>query len=268
MNALVMSAIALVSLGLVFAAVYFVGRRIDNYGVVDVAWSYAFGGLAVFYAVAGEGWFARRGVIASMVVLWSLRLGTHLWRRVQSHHPVEDGRYGEMRERWRGNFAPRMFLFFQLQALSVVVLGVPFLFAVGNDAPGFHWLEIAGITLWLCALAGETIADTQLAAFKRDTPDRRAVCDAGLWRYSRHPNYFFEWLVWVAYFLVGLAAPWGWTGLVAPAAILYLILNVTGVPPTEAQALRTRGAAYARYQQTTSAFFPWRPRPLSSRAKN
>jgi steroid 5-alpha reductase family enzyme len=86
------------------------------------------------------------------------------------------------------------------------------------------------------------------------------VCDVGLWRYTRHPNYFFEWLIWVGFFLVGSAAAWGWTGIIAPAVILYLLLNVTGVPPTEAQSLRSRGDAYRRYQATTNAFFPGPPR--------
>jgi steroid 5-alpha reductase family enzyme len=179
---------------------------------------------------------------------------------VQAHHPEEDGRYAEMRERWRGSLSRKMFGFFEIQAVSVVILGLPFLFAVSNAEAAFQTLEIAGVFVWLIAWLGESVADAQLAAFKRDLANSGRVCDAGLWRYSRHPNYFFEWLIWVGFFLVGCASPWGWVGIIAPAGILHLLLNVTGVPLTEAQSLRSKGEAYRRYQSTTNAFFPWFPR--------
>jgi steroid 5-alpha reductase family enzyme len=251
---------ALAGLGALFALLWLVCRRLDNYGFVDVAWSYAFAALAAFYAVAAPGWPARRAVLAILVVTWSLRLGTHLARRVVSHHPVEDGRYVQLRRDWAGNFGPKMFGFFQLQAASVVVLGIPFLLPALNTAASFHPLEIAGVLLWLVAVAGEATADAQLAAFKRNPANKGRVCDVGLWRYSRHPNYFFEWLVWVAYFVFALASPWGWLAAIAPVGMLFLLLRVTGIPLTEEQALRSKGEAYRRYQQTTSAFFPWWPR--------
>ena len=260
MSGLMMSTIALGALIVFFSAVFLFGRRINNYSVVDVAWSYAFGGLVIFYALAAEGWWMRRMLIAIMVVLWSIRLGTHLWRRVRGHHPEEDGRYAEMRELWKANLGPKMFQFFQFQALSVVVLGLPFLMATTNATESLGVIEIVGMLVWLTAWIGESVADSQLAKFKRDPANKGRVCDVGLWRYSRHPNYFCEWLIWVGFFLVGSAATWGWMGIIGPAAILYLLLNVTGVPPTEAQSLRSRGDAYRRYQATTNAFFPWFPR--------
>lgn len=264
MSAPAMVLVALVALALIFAAVFAFARRIDNYSVVDVAWSLSFAGLALLYALAADGWWVRRALIGGMVVAWSLRLGIHLWRRVAAHHPVEDGRYEEMRERWRSRIASRMFLFFQFQAVSVAVLGLPFLFASTHDSASLHPLEIAGAFVWLAAWIGESVADAQLARFKREPANRGRVCNAGLWRYSRHPNYFFEWLIWVGFFLVGAAAPWGWTGFIAPAVILYLLLKVTGVPPTEAQLLRSKGEAYRRYQGTTNAFFPGPTRAVSA----
>ena len=232
----------------------------DNYGIVDIAWSYAFGALAAFYALAGPGWPVRRALVAALAVMWIARLGTHLCIRVLSHHPVEDGRYVQLRKDWAANFASKMFGFFQIQAASVVLLGVPFLVASLNPTPALHPLEIAGAALWLVALTGEALADAQLAAFKRDAANQGGVCDTGLWRYSRHPNYFFEWLIWVAYFVFALASPWGVLALIGPASILYLLLRVTGIPMTEEQSLRSRGDAYRRYQQTTSAFVPWFPK--------
>lgn len=261
MNALTIAGVAVVVLSLVFAAVFWFGRRIYNYSVVDVAWSLSFAALAGFYAVAADGWWLRRLLIAVMVGAWSLRLGSHLWRRVQNHHPMEDGRYAEMREAWRAHLGRKMFQFFQFQAISVVVLGLPFLFATTNATASLSLLEIIGMAVWLLAWLGESVADAQLARFKRDPANAGRVCAVGLWHYSRHPNYFFEWLIWVGFFLVGSAAPEGWVGVIAPAVMLYLLLNVTGVPPTEAQALRRRGEAYRRYQATTNAFFPWAPRP-------
>lgn len=252
--------LAAAALCAVFAGVYLFSRRIDNYGVVDVAWSWAFAGLAGFYALSGSGWGPRRALLGTMVTLWSLRLGTHLAIRVAHHHPEEDRRYAQLRRDWAAVFHRKMFGFFQLQAVSVVILGIGFLWSMQDTSPRLHLLEFAGAALWLMGLAGESLADAQLAAFKRD-PDRRGqVCATGLWRYSRHPNYFFEWLIWVGYGVFALAAPWGWLGLIGPAGILYLLVRVTGIPLAEEQSLRSRGDAYRRYQQVTSAFVPLPPR--------
>jgi steroid 5-alpha reductase family enzyme len=259
MSATLLILTALAGLGALFAVLYVAARRVDNYGIVDIAWSYAFGALAVFYALAAPGWPLRRALIAGLALVWSLRLGTHLAIRVLGHHPVEDGRYRQLRRDWSANFAAKMAAFFQMQAVSVVILGTAFLVASLNPAPVLHPLEIAGTALWLLALAGESLADAQLAAFKRDPANRGRVCDRGLWRYSRHPNYFFEWLVWVAFFVFALGSPWGLLAIIGPASILWLLLRVTGIPMTEGQSLRSRGDAYRRYQQTTSAFVPWFP---------
>jgi steroid 5-alpha reductase family enzyme len=255
--------VALAGLGLLFAGVYAWARRVDNYSIVDVAWSYAFGLLGSFYALAGSGWGPRRAAVAITAAAWSLRLGTHLLRRVARHHPQEDQRYTQLRRDWSGQLEARMFRFFQFQAVSVVVLGAAFLVAAQNASPGFSALEITGLLLWLVAVGGEATADTQLATFKR-TATRGEVCDRGLWRYSRHPNYFFQWLIWVGWCGFALGSPFGWVAVVAPATILYLLLRVTGIPATEEQALRSKGEAYRRYQARTSAFIPWRPRSLPS----
>jgi steroid 5-alpha reductase family enzyme len=248
-----------------FALLYGLARRIENYGVVDIAWSYAFGALAAFYALFGAGWAVRRALIAAMVVVWSGRLGTHLAIRVAKHHPHEDTRYAQLRRDWAGNFNTKMFGFFQLQAVSVVLLGVAFLLITHNGFPALHPLEIVGAALWLLAISGEALADAQLAAFKRDPANRGQVCDRGLWRYSRHPNYFFEWLIWVAYFVFALGSPWGWVAIAGPAGMLYLLLRVTGIPMTEEQSLRSKGDAYRRYQDVTSAFVPLPRRKPSGR---
>jgi steroid 5-alpha reductase family enzyme len=256
--------ILLLALSLGFAGCYFAARRIDNYSIVDVAWSYAFGALTFFAALAGQGWSGRRLFIAVLVTVWSCRLGTHLAVRIMRHHPEEDGRYRQLRQDWAAGFAGKMFGFFQVQAVSVLVLGFGFLLVCANPTAAFNPWEIAGGVLWAIALGGEALADAQLAAFKRRPENKGAVCDVGLWRYSRHPNYFFEWLVWVAYFVFALGSPYGWCAIVGPVSILWLLLRVTGIPMTEEQSLRSRGDAYRRYQRTTSAFVPWFPKKISS----
>jgi steroid 5-alpha reductase family enzyme len=243
-----------------FAAVYGLARAIDNYGIVDIAWSYAFGALAVIYALFGAGWPIRRALIAAMVTVWSARLGTHLLVRIARKHPVEDGRYAQLRRDWAPRFNPKMAGFFQLQAASVVLLGIPFLAACSNAAARLGPLEYAGAALWLVAISGEALADAQLAAFKGRSRGAGAVCDSGLWRYSRHPNYFFEWLIWVGYFVFACGSPGGWAGILSPACILFLLLRVTGIPMTEEQSLRSKGDAYRDYQRRTSAFVPLPPR--------
>lgn len=260
MTAPVLLLLALGAAVLVFAGVYLVARRLDNYGVVDVAWALGFAPVAVGYALLADGAPVRRAAIATMAALWSLRLGGYLAKRVLGHLDREDGRYQQLRREWAGNFAPKMFGFFQLQALLLVLLSAPFVLAAVNPAPALHAFEFAGAAVWFVALAGETVADAQLAAFKRDPANRGRVCDAGLWGWSRHPNYFFEWLVWVAFALFALASPSGWIALGCPALMLFFLLKVTGLGYTEAQLLRSKGDAYRAYQARVSAFVPWPPR--------
>jgi len=251
-----------------FALLFLVARRLNNFGIVDVAWSLGFAPLAAFYGHFGGGAFSRRLLITTMAGLWSLRLGGYLARRVLGHLQTEDGRYRQLRIDWASNLNARMFLFFQFQAVLLVALAVPFLLAASNPAPSLHPLEIVAAVLWLFSLFGETLADAQLAAFKRDPANRGRVCDSGLWRWSRHPNYFFEWLIWVAFALFALASPWGWLALYCPALMLFFLLKVTGVKYTEDQLLRSKGEPYRRYQERTSAFVPWPPKPEARSQKS
>jgi steroid 5-alpha reductase family enzyme len=255
-NPFLLSAEALAALCAVFLCVYALARAVDNYGIVDIAWSYSFAVLAGIYALFGSGWPERRALIAAMATAWSLRLGTHLLVRIVRKHPEEDGRYRQLRKEWGTGFRLKMAGFFQLQAVSVVFLGIPFLAACSNPASKFSVLEWAGAALWVVAISGEALSDAQLAKFKRGQKGAGGVCDVGLWRYSRHPNYFFEWLIWVSYFAFGCGSPWGCVGILSPACILYLLLRVTGIPATEEQSIRSKGDAYRRYQERTSAFVP------------
>jgi steroid 5-alpha reductase family enzyme len=261
------STLFLIGLGLsclLMAVVWRISVRIGNAGIVDIAWALGFAPLALLYRLFADGEPARQNLITLMVVLWSVRLGRHLWKRVMGHHPEEDGRYRELRRAVAGQENLFFFWFFQAQALLLAVLSIPCLLA--NIDPRLHvgLAEWLGCALWLVALGGETLADRQLAAFKDDPANRGKVCDSGLWRYSRHPNYFFEWLVWVSFFLFALPAPWGWTTIFAPALMLFFLLRVTGIPYTEQQSLRSKGDVYRAYQRVTSPFIPWFPKSYRS----
>lgn len=238
-----------------FAVTWAVSVKIKNYGLLDVAWSYGVAILAPFYGICGPGYGPRKWLLIAIGVTWSLRLGTYILVRVLKHHPTEDVRYEALRKRWSG---PGMFLvFFELQAVLVMIFSLPFLFASFNAAPGLAGIEVAGLVVALVSLLGETLADWQMQAFKRDPASKGQVCQAGLWRYSRHPNYFFESLIWWAFFLVALGSPLGWVTLICPLLMLYFLFKVTGIPLTEEYALKSKGEAYREYQRTTSSFVPW-----------
>jgi steroid 5-alpha reductase family enzyme len=241
---------------LLFGLCRLLAGKINNYGIIDILWSYSFALLVLGLAWTEDGWVVRRAWLAAMVWVWSVRLGTHVAIRVIGHHPHEDPRYGQLRAEWAQNFATKMTGFFQLQAGSVVFLGIPFFAAFRNATPRFSGWEIAGTALWLIGVSGEALADHQLARFRKRPTNQAKICDTGLWRYSRHPNYFFEWTVWMGYFVFACGSPWGWLGIVSPACILYFLLGVTGIPMTEKQSLRSKGDAYRRYQAQTSAFVP------------
>jgi len=243
----------------VFAAVWFVSWRVNNYGFLDATWSLSFALLAPVYGVLGHGYIWRRVAFAAVAMVWSLRLGLYILLRVIRHHPQEDKRYRTLRQQWPG--PGRFLVFFELQALIAVLLSSPFLLAAIDPRPRLGILEVAGLGLALLATAGEATADWQAERFKRNPANSRAVVNVGLWRYSRHPNYFFESLVWWGFFIAALGIQHGWTTVFCPLLILYFLLRVTGIPLTEKHSLESRGDAYREYQRTTSRFIPrFRPR--------
>ncbi len=259
---LVLAIVGWAMVAVLMTAIWLWHLRLRNVGVVDVGWTASVTALAGLYAFLGPGLALRRSVIAAMIAVWGTRLCVYLLRDRVLGRP-EDPRYADLRARASWAAAGSFFPFFQAQAILAVILSLPALLAAFNPSAHLSALEWSAAGLWAVALAGEAIADRQLEAFKATTTSRGKTFQGGLWRYSRHPNYFFEWLVWVAYAIFALASPWGALALVCPAIMLYLLFRVTGIPATEAQALRSRGDDYRRYQQTTSAFVPWPPRRLS-----
>lgn len=233
--------------------------RTRDAGIVDVGWGASLGLAAAFCGATGVGDPVRRAMIGLVGLAWGGRLATHLLFDRVLKGP-EDGRYQMLRARFPRHINAVLLGFFLAQAASVALLALPFALGSADSSPAPSAMDVAGMVVWLAGLAGETIADEQLRRFKRNPANHGRVCVLGLWRYSRHPNYFFEWLMWVAYALLASGSPvgvWAWS---APAIMLILVLKVTGIPPTEARAVQSRGEAYRRYQRTTSAFVPWFPR--------
>lgn len=244
---------------LIFGLAWVAARKVGNAAWVDVAWALAFLPVAAICAAAGSGDVGRRLALLLCVGLWSLRLGIHLARRVAADR-TEDPRYQELRRLFGRRPWTGFFWFFQAQGLLVILLAIPFYSAASDTScfPGFFdylgWAAVFG------GLVGETIADAQLQAFRSSPGNSGRVCEKGLWGWSRHPNYFFEWVIWVGFASLGTGGPAGAWSWLAPALMFLLLTKVTGIPPAEARSLASRGEAYRSYQRRVSAFFPWPPR--------
>ncbi|MEO7654238.1 MAG: DUF1295 domain-containing protein [Sphingomicrobium sp.] len=240
-----------------------IARHPVKSGWTDTIWSYALGASGVAAALlVPVGPAHRRWLVAAMIGLWGLRLGTHILRRTLKGR--DDPRYAELRRQWGKAWERRLFRFLMVQAAAGLVLLVPILAAASNPAPFPAWSDWAGLALLLAAVAGAGVADRQLRAFVTDPANKAKVMDRGLWSVSRHPNYFFEWLGWWAYALIAIGPagdrPWGYAALIGPLFVYWLLNHASGIPPTEAHMLRSRGDAFRDYQRRVSAFFPWPPK--------
>ncbi len=242
-------------------------RALGNAGWVDVVWSFATGAAGMVYALAPASGFhpgPRAWLVAALAGLWAVRLGLHLAFRTAGAQ-AEDARYAGLRQTWGAAFEARLLGFLEIQALAAALLALAILAAARNPAPGPAWSDFAGAALLFLAILGEGVADAQLARFKarHRGEARAAICEEGLWAWSRHPNYFFEWLAWLAWPLmaIGPAGRWapGYAALLAPALMFWLLRFASGVPATEAAMARSRGAAFEAYRRRTPAFFPRPP---------
>lgn len=251
-------------LALGMGALWALQLRTRDAGWVDAAWSAGIGAAVLGYAFLADGWAPRRWLVAGLVLLWSARLTAHLVRRLAGA-AGEDGRYLALRAQAGPRWPRWSFVFFQAQALLAAALSAATLAPLTAMQAGWRALDLIGAGVFLAGLVGESIADRQLAAWKRNPANRGRTCRAGLWRVSRHPNYFFEWWIWIGLALLATGLPFGALTWLAPAAMLVLVLKVTGIPPTERRALETRGEDYRRYQATTNAFFPGPVRALAGR---
>ncbi|MHC4380209.1 MAG: DUF1295 domain-containing protein [Planctomycetota bacterium] len=222
-------------------------------GHVDLLWAVVIGIQAAAYAWTSEGWVPRRIALTLLAGLWAMRLAAHLSQRLG--RDGEDGRYLAMAAA-AGPRAPLFFFgFFQLQAVAAWVFAIPFAALVQDPEPAWRVWEVLGLGLWCASLVGNGIADRQLDRWRSDPANRGKTCRSGLWAWSRHPNYFFEWLLWCAYPLAAIGTPFLLLNLGIAALMLVMVTKVSGIPFTEQQALRSRGDDYRDYQASTSPFF-------------
>lgn len=269
---LISLAILAVGLSFTMAGAWAVQRATGSSGWIDTIWSFAvgLGGIAAAYLPAAGAHDGRRAVVAVLIALWSLRLGLHIAARTRG--AGEDPRYAALLEAWGADASRRLFLFLQIQAAAAFLLVVAVRAAAVNPVPFPRLLDFVGIAVAAVAVGGEALADAQLARFRRDNPGRGAICEIGLWAWSRHPNYFFEWLGWCAYALVavdlGGGHPAGWLAFAAPAFMYVLLVHVSGIPPLEAHMVASRGAAYRALQGRVNAFFPGPRRTSTTPSKS
>jgi steroid 5-alpha reductase family enzyme len=264
--ALALIAIA-AALSLVMSFAWAAEQATGNSGWIDTVWTFGLGAVGLLCALVPfasppfEG-APPRLLVAAAVFAWAMRLGLHIASRTTGI--VDDPRYAALRKSWGpGQASRQMWLLAQKQALVSIPLALSIFLAARNPAPALRLQDFLAALIFVAAIAGEAIADRQLRGFRVSAPARAAICEVGLWRWSRHPNYFFEWLGWLGYAVIAVdltgAYPWGWLALAGPACMYWLLVHVSGIPPLEEHMLRTRGDAYRAYQARTSAFFPLPP---------
>lgn len=256
--------IVIATMSAIMALAWLVQRRTGNSGWVDVSWSLGVGVVSFLVALLPmhsdwPHWWQL--TMAILVLCWCLRLGLHIAQRTQV--TVDDPRYRDLIEKWGAYAARRLFWFLQAQAAVGTVLVLSIALAAHNPDPELRVADVLGVLILVGAIAGEATADRQLRLFKADPANRGQVCDVGLWRWSRHPNYFFEWAFWVGVAVIAVDIGGyniiGWLAFAAPACMYWVLVHASGIPPLEAHMLRSRGDQYRTYQQRTSAFFPAPP---------
>lgn len=252
-----------VSLSLLMALAWVVQQRTGNSGWVDTIWTFSLGLVgagSALWSIAGAAPNARQWLVAVLVAVWSVRLGSHIAARTA--HITDDPRYATIAQEWGVNSPRKMFVFLQNQALGSIPLVFAIFVASRFPSGDLRLQDYLGAVILFAGIAGEAMADRQLKAFRADPGNKGRVCNIGLWRWSRHPNYFFEWFGWLAYPVIALSTdyPWGLATLLAPVFMYWILRHVTGVPPLEQQMLKSRGDRYRDYQSRTSVFFPLPPK--------
>ena len=252
-----------IGLSLAMSAAWVIAIRTGRSGWIDATWSFSvgiFGAIAALLPFTPDEPTSRQWLVSALVIFWSFRLGLHIAARTAADGK-DDPRYSELRRQWGESYRSRLFLFLQIQAATAFILALTVMVAARNPSPGLGLSDLIGVVLFIAAVVGEAVSDRQLTAFRRNPANKGNVCDVGLWSLSRHPNYFFEWLGWLAYPVIALNLTDGYLlGLIAlagPVMMYWLLVHVSGIPPLEEHMLRSRGEKFRRYQSRVNAFWPW-----------
>jgi steroid 5-alpha reductase family enzyme len=230
----------------------------DN-SIVDVAWGPGFILVALVTFFLRPGFEARHILISLLVTVWGVRLATHIYLRNRGRG--EDFRYAKWRKDWGRRFVPRSFLqVFMLQGIFMLIISCPIILVNRSGTRGLTPLDALGGLLWLTGFLFEAVGDHQLKRFKQKPESKGKIMTAGLWKYSRHPNYFGEAALWWGIFIIALSVPGGWAAIVSPLTISFLLLKVSGVTMLEKK--YAGNEEFAEYARRTSSFFPWFPKKL------
>lgn len=244
------------SLLLVAVAFWLISMRRDDVSIVDSLWSLMFLVVALVYAAVTDSSGPREILVQVMVAVWALRLSAYItWR---NRGETEDYRYQEIRANNQPGFRYKsLYIVFVLQAVLAWVISLPLAVAISGQAD-LGFLDYAGIAVFCVGLFFEAVGDFQLSRFRREPANKGKVMDAGLWRYSRHPNYFGNFTIWWGIYLIALSAG-GWWTIVSPLLMAFLLLKVSGVALLEKD-ISGRRPQYEEYIRRTNAFFPGLPR--------
>jgi steroid 5-alpha reductase family enzyme len=238
---------------------WLISLKNDNVTIVDTLWALFFLLTTVvsfyFFSIHSQ----RAYLILGLVLVWSLRLSIYL--HLRNHKKEEDHRYKAIRNRNEPNFRIKsLYLVFVLQAVLAWVISLPLIAAIGSANP-LNWLDMLGVILWLIGIIFQVIGDYQLVRFKQNPKNKNKVLMTGVWRYTRHPNYFGESCIWFGYGLIGVGAGYAWV-IISPVMMTYLLVNVTGASLLEND-ITERRPDYAKYIKQTNRFFPWFPKKMT-----
>lgn len=242
----------------VYLAVIFIGAffKKDN-SIVDIAWGPGFILVALLTFFMEEEFAARHVLMTVLVLVWGTRLAFHIF--IRNRGRGEDFRYAQWRRDWGKWFLLRSFFqIFMLQGLLLLVIAYPVILTNISRERGIFYLDFAGVALWIIGFFFEAVGDFQLSRFKRDPENRGRIMSSGLWKYTRHPNYFGEAVMWWGIFLIALSVKLGWTAIISPLLITFLLLRVSGVTMLEKKYIGNK--EFEEYAKKTSAFFPWFPK--------
>ncbi len=244
---------------------WFWGKTRNNYAVIDVGWGLVIAGIATVYSILGTGNLLSKLSVLVPVWFWAIRLSGYLYiTRIRTNHP-EDKRYAKFREDYGDKVHQKFFTnVFLLQGFLALLLSPPFVVAANAnlDLSVFQPFVFIGLALFILGVIGESIADNQLHRFVSNSANKGMVCNIGLWNYSRHPNYFFEWLLWLGIGIIPIQIQNtnSLLSLFSPLVMFILLRFVSGVPFAERFSLLSKGEKFVAYQKTTNAFFPWFPK--------
>jgi steroid 5-alpha reductase family enzyme len=248
----------LAALGLM-VGVWLLSLPTRNASLADIFWGLGFVLIALLSFFLSNGYLGRQLLLTLLTSAWGLRLSLYIFWR--NRGKGEDRRYQEWRHKRGASFWwVSLFNVFLIQAVLLWLIALTVQLGQISSTPAhFTWLDFLGVLVWTTGFTFEAIADWQLASFKADPANRGKVMNQGLWRYSRHPNYFGESLIWWGLFLITLTTPHGWWALISPLVITFLLLKVSGVTLLEKDIVERR-PGYQEYLETTSAFIPWFPK--------